>query len=272
MVLVSQKVMDALRNLGLNLYERKLWVALLAKGSATAGELSEMAGVPRSRTYDVLESLAEKGFVVIQTGKPIRFIAVSPEEALERVKKKLEEKIRETIARIEELKNSDVMKELTQLYSKGIKTISPEELTGAIKGKFSLHQQLDSMFKGASKNISIVTTPEGLKEIVANHLESLKLAKERGVEIRIATSGKVMSDVLNSLKDIAEIRVIDEKKVSLGGRFFLVDNTQFILSLTDPKLQAPQDIALWSKSQHASANVLSPMFNFLWEHSKPVSD
>lgn len=85
-MLASTKVLDTLKGIGLNLYERKLWVALLARGTSTAGELSEIANVPRSRAYDVLQSLAEKGFVVVQTGKPIKYVAVSPEESLDRAK------------------------------------------------------------------------------------------------------------------------------------------------------------------------------------------
>jgi len=48
--------------------------------------------VPRSRAYDILESLANKGFVVLQPSKPLKAVALAPEEALERVKRKLEEK------------------------------------------------------------------------------------------------------------------------------------------------------------------------------------
>ena len=64
--MISQQTLDALKGIGLNLYERKLYASLLARGTSTAGELSEMATVPRSRSYDVLESLADKGFVVVQ--------------------------------------------------------------------------------------------------------------------------------------------------------------------------------------------------------------
>src|SRR3970282_1923972 len=71
----------------LNLYEAKIWTALLSRGVATAGELSDIANVPRSRSYDVLESLERKGFVIMKLGKPIKYIAVPPAEVLERVKK-----------------------------------------------------------------------------------------------------------------------------------------------------------------------------------------
>ena len=112
--------MDSLRSIGLNLYERKLWVALLARGTATAGELSEMAKVPRSRTYDVLQSLADKGFVIVQTSKPLKYIAVAPSEALERAKAKLKEELESKIERIETLKQSEIISELDNLFKKGL--------------------------------------------------------------------------------------------------------------------------------------------------------
>src|SRR5210317_2470663 len=77
------------RYFGLNLYEVKIWAALLSRGVSTAGELSDIANVPRSRSYDVLESLEKKGFAITKLGKPIKYIAVPPEEVLERVKKKV---------------------------------------------------------------------------------------------------------------------------------------------------------------------------------------
>src|SRR3990172_6111851 len=201
-MLASAKVMDALKSIGLNLYERKLWVALLARGTSTAGELSEIANVPRSRAYDVLQSLADKGFVVVQTAKPIRYVAISPEEALDRASKKLQEEITETVERIEDLKSSPIMRELNEVFSSGLKLVNPEDMTGALKGKYSLYQQLDTMSRGADKQISIVTTPLGLNEIFSNHLDSLRKANERGVHIKIATSGtEKASEAIKALAD-----------------------------------------------------------------------
>ena len=62
-MLVKEEFLSKLRTyFGLNLYEVKIWTALLARGVATAGELSDIATVPRSRSYDVLESLEKKRF------------------------------------------------------------------------------------------------------------------------------------------------------------------------------------------------------------------
>jgi len=271
-MLASAKVLDALKRIGLNLYERKLWIALVARGTSTAGELSAIANVPRSRAYDVLQSLAEKGFVVVQTAKPIKYVAIAPEEALERVKKKIEENFLTTQEKIEELKNSAVMRELNEIFQKGLKLILPEEITGTLKGKYSVSQQFSSMLKGAKEKINIVTTPEGLNELFETHFDVLKKAKEKGVEIKIATQVEDKSvDAIKTLSGVAEIRNINEKEVPVAGRFTIVDEKELVFSLTDSKVHSTQDLAVWSKSEHAAGNVLNPLFKLVWKNSKPVS-
>ena len=90
-MIVKEEFLSKLRRFfNLNLYEVKIWTALLSRGVSTAGELSDIANVPRSRSYDVLESLEKKGFVIMKLGKPIKYIAVPPKEVVERVKKKVE--------------------------------------------------------------------------------------------------------------------------------------------------------------------------------------
>jgi sugar-specific transcriptional regulator TrmB len=272
-MLASSKVMDALKSIGLNLYERKLWVALLARGASTAGELSEIANVPRSRTYDILQSLAERGFVVVQTSKPIRYVAISPEEALERAKNKIEEDLKLTVERIDDMKESPILRELTDIHTKGLKLISPEEVTGSLKGKYSLHQQLTTMFRDASEKINIITTPEGLNELYENHFDNLKKAKDKGVKIKIASKIEdKSSDAVKAFLSIAEIRNVNEKEVPVYGRFCVVDEKELLFSLTDTKaVHSTQDLAFWTKSEHAAGDVLDPLFNLVWGHSKPVS-
>lgn len=272
MALASQKVMDTLKGIGLNLYERKLWVALLARGTSTAGELSEIANVPRSRSYDILQSLAEKGFVVVQTAKPLKYVAINPSEALDRAKKKIEEDMTTTAERIGDLKSSPIMKELSSIYTQGLSMISPEELTGSLKGKYSVTQQMTSMFKTASKRISIVTTPEGLEDLFENHYSDLKRAVERGVKVQIAATGLEKStESIKGLNGVAEVRTLNNKDLPISGRFAVVDGKEIVFSLTDHRVHETQHMAFWSKSEHAATSLLEPLFKMVWTNSKPVN-
>src|SRR5574342_563805 len=103
-MIVQKDFLNKLKDFGLNSYEAKLWTALLSRGIATAGELSDIAGVPRSRSYDILESLEKKGFAITKLGKPIKYIAVPPDEVVERVKKRVQDDAKQMSQRLEELK------------------------------------------------------------------------------------------------------------------------------------------------------------------------
>src|SRR3990167_3510402 len=94
----------------LNIYEVKIWTALLSKGVSSAGELSDISEVPRSRSYDILESLEKKGFVVMKLGKPIKYIAVEPKEVIERCKKLMYDDAKEKVRRLDDLRGGDLLK------------------------------------------------------------------------------------------------------------------------------------------------------------------
>jgi sugar-specific transcriptional regulator TrmB len=268
-MIVSQDVLDALKQIGLNLYERKLWVALLSRGTSTAGELSSLAKVPHSRTYDVLESLAEKGFVMVQTTKPLKYIAIPPKEALDRAKKTLKEKMDITIDRITKLQSSPILKELERVHKTGVKIVEPGEMTGSLKGREAFYNQLEMIFKGAKNSISIFTTSKGLLDLNQVHSDVLKKAADRGVKIRIAAPfGKELIPALNELKKFAEIRKVD--KIGVEGRFIVADGSHVVMSLTDEEVHPTQDFALWSQSEHVAEDLLGPMFNCIWQNLEPM--
>ncbi len=263
-MIASIQVLDALKSIGLNLYERKIFVALLAKGIATAGEVSEIAKVPRSRSYDVLESLADKGFIILQPSKPIRYVALAPRDALERSKENLKRKHEETIDRIERLKNSEIAKELENIYKQGFSLVQPFEMTGTLKGRHAINQQLNALLKKAKKSVSIMTTEDGLNELYSRHFKTLKRASKKGIKIRIlapVAGGKPASD----FSTVADIRSIEAPM----GRVAIIDDDHLVLALTDDrKVHQTQDTAFWANSNHATSDILSNFFRQVWSTAK----
>ena len=86
-MIVKQDMIGKIRDyFGLNLYEAKVWLALLRKGIASAGEVATISGIPRSRTYDVLESLEKRGFAMAKLEKPVKYVGVKPKMILEKMK------------------------------------------------------------------------------------------------------------------------------------------------------------------------------------------
>ena len=85
---------NKLTEFGLNSYETKLWLTLLSEGPLVVGELSDIANVPRSRSYDVLESLEKKGFIHIKKRKPVRCETIPPILVIENIKKRIKKNTR----------------------------------------------------------------------------------------------------------------------------------------------------------------------------------
>lgn len=264
-MIVNEDFLSNLRRaFSLNLYEVKLWTALLSRGISTAGELSDIADVPRSRTYDVLESLERKGFVVVKPEKPIKYLAISPQEVLSRVQKRMEEKATERAKRLTELSDSDVLAELNALFKQGIEPMQATDFSGALKGRHNLYDHLSLLIKEAQSSIFLITSEEGIIRKVRSLKSVLEKAKERGVSISIvAPETENTKQILNSLKDIADIK----KANDINARFCIVDGRQILLMLLDDKDVHPTyDLGMWISTPYLG-QALQQMANRIWQNS-----
>ncbi len=267
-MIVKEEFLNKVRQFfNLNLYEVRIWTALLSRGVSTAGELSDIGNVPRSRAYDVLESLEKRGFVVMKLGKPIKYLAVDPKEVVERVKKSIHKRAEEDMKKLKELNSNDVLNELNTLHSQGIEFIEPTDLSGAIRGRHNIYSHLELMIKNAQKSVTIVTTSKG----ILRKLELLspllgKLAK-KNVKIRIASP--LNKDTVPALKDVMKHAEVRSAK-NLDARFCVVDGEELLFMLMDDKEVHPTyDIGVWVNTPFF-AGALESLFNLSWDKLEPV--
>lgn len=247
-MIVGKDFLNKLKVFGLNSYEAKLWVALLSKGIATAGELSDIANVPRSRTYDVLESLEKKGFIITKLGRPIKFIAMQPAEALERLKKKIKEDVETQTKIIEEAKTSGSIDELNKIYTQNIQDINPNEISGIINERGRVYDQLEAMIKRAKKELLIMTTKEGYErktEILKNTLG------KNQIKIRIISPAKPK-----------QTEGIEHKQTEQPARFCIVDKKEVLLMPLEDTTHPSNDFAIW-----LNAPQLAEQFVKIFEHN-----
>lgn len=269
-MVASQATLDALEDIGLNMYERKIYSALISRGVSTAGELSEMTNVPRSRAYDVLESLAEKGFAILKPSKPMQYVAVPPEEALENMKEIHKEEIEEQMERLDQFKETEAVQELEELYNEGVERVEPGDMTGTVKGRYNVFNHLSNSFSGAENEIKIMTTEEGLNELHENHIDDLREADQNGVQVKVLaprTDGN--QEAHEELGAFAEVRHLHEDMENRPeGRFHIVDDQNVVFSLTDDDTHPTQDTAFWSRSEHAAQEAMGPMFEMAWRNAR----
>jgi len=267
-MIVKDEFLSRLRKIfDLNLYEVKIWTALLSRGTSTAGELSNISDVPRSRTYDILESLDKKGFIVMKLGKPIKFIALKPEEVVERVKRNLVRNAQEKTKRLETLKGDEVLAELSTLFTQGIKFVEPSDLSGSLRGRQNLYNHIDMMIRGAEKSIVIVTTKDGLNRKMEALMPSLEKCKKRNVKVRIAAPiDNSNIKVARDLKKAVDIRNMEKMK----ARFVIIDSNQIMfMLLDDEKFHPNYDIGVWINTEFF-AQALEQLFDLAWKEMKSV--
>lgn len=268
-MIVKDEFLSRLRRyFGLNLYEVKIWTALLSRGVSTAGELSDIANVPRSRSYDVLESLEKKGFIVMKLGKPIKYIAVPPQEVLERVKKNVQTDAKERLNNLNNLKGTEVISELNTLHSQGVELIEPADLSGSLRGRHNLYNHLELAIKNAENSVTLMTTSDGLMRKVEGLKPVFEKLKKRGVKIRIAAP--ITKDSVNAAKDV--MSVAEVKHTDSNARFCIVDGKEIVFMVLDDKEVHPTyDVGIWVNTPFF-ANALETLFDSSWKNMKSGQD
>ncbi len=249
----------------LNIYEVKVWTALLSKGMATAGELSDMSDVPRSRSYDVLESLEKKGFIIMKIGRPIRYLAVQPSEIVKRVKKALKDRSEQEIKSIDNVQTTDVFSELNLLYKQGIEHVDPTSIAGSFKGRTNVYDHILTLMGNATKEVCIATTSEGLSRKAEYMKSILKKLSANNVEIKVAAPLKT-EKAKESAKELSEFAKV--KDIDLDARFVIVDGKDIVFMVNhDKEVHESADTGLWVNSPFF-ANAMKGMFTNAWSSKK----
>ncbi len=262
--MMIQKEMNAkLKDFGLNSYESKLWMALLSRGVSTAGELSDIAGVPRSRSYDVLESLEKKGFIIMKLGKPIRYVAVPPAHAVEHVKKNIQESAIAQTKLLDELTGSAILNELVTLHHTGVELIDPSDLSGVVKGRKNLYHHLQDRIGDAKSEVIVLTTKTGIGRKAQALKNSLRKAADRKVKIRIAApASEEMKQEIALLSKFADVR-----GTNVAGRFCIIDGKEVtFMVLDDEKTHPNYDFGVWVRSE-MFARMLKNFFDENWKQN-----
>jgi len=249
-MLIKQELINQIKDhFSLNVYETKVWLALLGKGIASAGEIAEISVVPRSRTYDVLESLEKRGFAILKLGKPIKYIAVKPNIIIEKLKTNTLRTANEKIENISKLKETNEYKELEQLYNVGIKPIKQEDISGSIKGRLTIYNHIKELLENAKKEVTICTSTNEIQNKSRFFSLLFGRLKKNNIKIKIALSGEE--------KDIKKINnkfKIKAKAINIEARFFISDSKEVIFMILNEPMP-DEEIAVWLNTPFFSSTL-----------------
>ncbi len=226
----------------LNIYETKVWLALLGKGSASAGEIASLSGVPRSRTYDVLESLEKKGFAIVKLGKPVKYLGVKPRVILEKLKNNVRVEAEERFQSLSNIKDTAEFLQLEDLYTVGINPVKREDLSAAIRGRSTISNYLREIIDAAEKEVIFSMSIKEMKMKESLFSETFNSLKKKGIKIQVALSGDP-----EEVKKFSESLKIKISPINVESKFFIIDRKEVLFYLS--KESTKDDQAIWLNSE-----------------------
>lgn len=253
MIVKPELVKKIKDHFSLNVYETKVWLALIGKGIASAGEVAELSGVPRSRTYDVLESLEKQGFAIAKIGKPVKYIAVKPFSVVEKLKNNEIRKTEEKIESLSNLKSTPEYTELESLFNSSVRPLKQSEISGAIKGKANVYSKIREMLENSEKEIIICASAQELESKSRIFLGLFEKLRKAGISIKVA-----LNSPESEIKNINKKYNIKAKETNIKGRFFISDRKELLFMASNSDKE--DDMGIWLNSDFF-ANSLSDMFD-----------
>ena len=226
----------------LNVYETKVWLALLSKGVASVGEVASISRVPRSRTYDVLETLEKKGFAIIRMGKPVKYLGVKPQIILERIKNEVRKGAEEKVIELSKLKETDEFAKLEELYNNGISPVKKEDVSASLRGKSNISNFISEIIDNAEKEVIICTNAEEMKSKSKLFSETISTLKKSGIKTKIALSGD--KNLIREIEEKLSTKII---KIDIDAKFFIVDRKEVLFYISKFGKDS-EDIAVWLNS------------------------
>ena len=261
---IEERELSALRHLGLNEYESRIYLVLVRKGPIKAGEISFFGQVPRTKTYGAIRELERKGLLRVIPGKPELYAASSPSEVLMPLVTRLNGEVRET----EELVHALT---LTFESSKYVKREMPKEASEIweIEGRQGIFNKLSQIMTDASKSINYCTSAAGLVRAYKAHSEILESARKRRANVRfLAQISTENSGVARELSEVVELKLLEKP---FANNFVSVDSGNLVVIESRPddlRTDRGSDLAIWTTNK-LLIELHEQLFDRVW-NSIPV--
>jgi sugar-specific transcriptional regulator TrmB len=242
-----------LEQLGLSQYDAASYVALLRLGEGTAREISETADVPRTRIYDAVERLQERGLVDVQHASPKVFRPVARETAIRQFQREYDETFTQLSERLTALDPVDQQQEQPAVWT--------------TTGRAAVDERVHEALTAATDEIVYLAVEAVLTD---ESLAHLRAASERGVTVRIADGTAPTHETIQAAVPAAEL--VEPPwawHTPPTGRLLMTDRETVLMStLSDG--DGPAETAIWGQGpQNSLVTVLETIVAWWLEPAEP---
>ena len=251
---------EQLERFGLSAYAARTFVALASLGTGTARDVSQVSKVPRTRVYDAIDELHDRGLVDILQSSPKQFWAISAETASRTFEHELQyrtELLRTALSELEPIEQRS--------EQRGVWTVD---------GQPAVTERVLEFFANAHDEIVYMTVEDLLTDDL---IDGLSEAADRGVSIKLAgVSTEVQERIQDDIPGATMFESLWVWSDTAAGRLMMVDGEKTLVSAlvngTDAIPADPRsETAIWGEGDTNSlVVVLRAIFTWRLDVENPT--
>ncbi|MDG5777693.1 TrmB family transcriptional regulator [Haloarculaceae archaeon H-GB2-1] len=158
-----QRTIDRVqRHIDFGDYEMDVYLAVLDNGELTPSEIAEHSDVPQTRVYDIVRELEDRELVEIRESRPMRIVAIDPEDVFPSLTDSLE----------------TISESLKRRYTE---PAGVTEAVSLVKSSTSILRYIEDVIESAEYELVLSLTPNLLGRLE----DDLEEARSRGVVIEL---------------------------------------------------------------------------------------
>jgi sugar-specific transcriptional regulator TrmB len=253
----GKALIDRLVRLGLTTYEAKAYTALVRRDSFTAAQVARQAGLPRQRIYDVLATLVEKGLASARPGGVVKYAAIAPEAAVDRL----------VAARRREMNDlerdaAEAIAGLTPQFEAGQAHSDPLEYIEVLRDRGAINERFAELQAGVKREILVFTKPPYATPPQENDegIEVTRTHEARSVyELSILDDPGTRDGVRRFIDAGEDARFVEQVPLKL----VIIDEAIVMFGMQDP-VGGREELTIMVVEHPALAATLKVAFDAVW--------
>lgn len=266
-----EEIIKSLESLGFTNYESKVFCVLFEGHLLTATEIAKKAGIPRSSSYDILKSFAEKGICnEILTSSVARYEMIDPKVVEDKIEKEINDTYKTKMGKLKD--SFDKLQPIFRAKDMEGQKVDVELIKGFNKHRF---EKFMDIFKSASAEVLLMTKLEGYVDSSIDRATmdfltrggTLKTLYEAGDNFKIKVDNEWRQITKSELPDFCTTLVAEGEEIKLAEKIYqnvlIADRKVVFISLVDPTIARYNRSDIIVKNENF-ANTMAEYFESCW--------
>ncbi len=248
-------VENGLAGMGLTDQQSKIYVFLAKKGAKKASEVAKLLNLPRTHTYNLLNSLQKKGLVSCTMNYPIRFVATPLDKAVKTLLDMEKQKLVSFESQSRQLLDAWSSIAYHEITDEEIE----EEKFQILEGSKVIHGKIMEIVSSAEKEVIVMADSKALNALYHNDVTArLQSLAEKGVDIKLLTSSKSCTEILDEL---GKCKIKTPPSFNANLHYIVIDRTQLAFFRKEKDEKTPS--AIWTNCE-SLVRCIVYLFEELW--------